>query len=228
MSRFPLSHTLPFFLYLLFIGLAQLLDSSQESGQIWLLRLDLRWLYAVKVTLVGALLWHFRHRYSELKSMSALTLQHSLLVLAVGILVFVLWVNLDFSWATLGGDAAGYDPRSATQAINWSLALPRFLGAVLIVPLMEELFWRSFIMRWIDLEDFMDKKPAQISLRALLITSAVFGFGHHLWFAGIVAGLAYGWLYIRTTNLWAPILAHGITNGLLGVWILYTGNWQFW
>lgn len=228
MSRFPYSHALPIFLYLLFLGLAQFLGGLQQAGQAWVLDWDLRWLYPVKVALVGALLWHFRRSYSELKSLTTLTLQHCLLALAAGVAVFALWINLDLGWARLGEGATGFDPRGARSAIDWSLALPRLLGASLVVPLMEELFWRSFVMRWIDHEDFRAKKPAQISVRALLIASVVFGFGHHLWFAGIVAGLVYGWLYIRTTNLWAPIVAHGITNGLLGLWVLRTGNWQFW
>jgi hypothetical protein len=40
--------------------------------------------------------------------------------------------------------------------------------------------------------------------------------------------LAYGWLYLRTGNLWTAVVAHGITNALLGAWVLITGAWQFW
>jgi CAAX prenyl protease-like protein len=55
-----------------------------------------------------------------------------------------------------------------------------------------------------------------------------FALEHHLWFAGLLAGVAYGWLYIRAGNLWVPVVAHTITNGLLGVWVLHTGHWEFW
>jgi CAAX prenyl protease-like protein len=51
---------------------------------------------------------------------------------------------------------------------------------------------------------------------------------HSLWAAGILAGLAYGWLYMKTNNLWVPILAHAVTNGMLGLWVLHTGQWTFW
>ena len=228
MPAFPYSHTLPFFLYLLFLGVAQGLASLQEAGQAWVVHWDLRWLYTIKVTLVAALLWHFRHSYTELKLHTAPSWQHGLLAIVVGMVVFLFWINLDISWLRLSSDAAGYDPSRANGTINWALALPRLLGAVLVVPLMEELFWRSFVMRWIDHQDFMAKKPAQISLRALLISAVLFGFGHQLWFAGIIAGLAYGWLYQRSANLWVPVLAHAVTNGLLGVWVLQTGHWHFW
>ncbi|MDP3331927.1 MAG: CAAX prenyl protease-related protein [Methylococcaceae bacterium] len=93
---------------------------------------------------------------------------------------------------------------------------------------MEELFWRSFIMRWIDRADFSALSPVNISTKALFISSILFASEHSYWFAGLVAGLVYGLLYIRTQNLWAPVIAHAVTNGVLGVWVLYTGHWNYW
>ena len=59
--------------------------------------------------------------------------------------------------------------------------------------------------------------PAAVGLRALFVSSLVFGLEHSLWFAGLLAGLAYGWLYRRSGNLWWLILAHGLTNFILGL-----------
>jgi len=228
MSRFPYSHILPFFLYLIFLGIEQGLGSLQSAGHDWLAGWDLRWLYLVKVALVAALLWRFRRQYTELQSFGAVAGQHWLYALLAGVAVFVLWINLDFGWAMLSSNSDGFNPTMANGAIDWRLALPRLLGAALVVPLMEELFWRSFFMRWLDHQDFQALKPAQVSLRAFLAASLIFGFEHQLWFAGIIAGLAYGWLYMRSGKLWVPVVAHGVTNGLLGIWVLQTGNWQFW
>ena len=44
----------------------------------------------------------------------------------------------------------------------------------------------------------------------------------------MIAGLAYAWLYVRTGTLWAPVIAHAVTNGALGAWVVATGRWQFW
>jgi len=93
---------------------------------------------------------------------------------------------------------------------------------------MEELFWRSFVMRWIDNPRFQEILPGAVTLKALLVSSIVFGFEHNEWFAGVLAGLAYGWLYRLTGNLWAPVVSHGLTNALLGIWVLYTGAWHYW
>jgi len=106
--------------------------------------------------------------------------------------------------------------------------VPRLAGAALAVPVMEELFWRSFAMRWFQDHDFLKVAPARVGLKALGISAVLFALEHHLWFAGLLAGLAYGWLYIRTGNLWVPILSHAVTNGVLGAWILYTQSWEFW
>jgi CAAX prenyl protease-like protein len=93
---------------------------------------------------------------------------------------------------------------------------------------MEELFWRSFLLRWIDSRDFLSWDPRKATFLAFALSSALFASEHSLWFAGLAAGIAYTWVYIRSGNLWIPIVSHAVTNGTLGLWILATGNWRFW
>jgi len=93
---------------------------------------------------------------------------------------------------------------------------------------MEELFWRSFLMRWIDARDFLNLDARRVSGMALALTCGLFAVEHSLWVAGLMAGLAYAGLYITTNNLRAPVLAHAVTNAILGLWILATGSWQLW
>jgi hypothetical protein len=221
-QREPLARILPFALYIGFLAATPLIADALPG-------LDRRWLYAVQVGAVVLALAIFARQYVELRYAEPLPPVQWLAATATGVAVFVLWVNLDLPWAMLGGGAApGFDPRDAAGAIDWPLAAVRLFGAAAVVPVMEELFWRSFILRWIDRGDFQALLPAAASLRALAISSLVFGIEHDLWLAGIVAGLAYGWLYMRSSNLWSPILAHAVTNLLLGIWVLATGNWQFW
>lgn len=212
--------SLPFGLYIALLVLEGLLPH-------WAPGFDVRWLYPAKAGLVAlalAVLW--RH-YSELKSWG-LSQGHLLLSVAVGMVVLVLWVNLDAGWMLMGDGSEGYNPTDADGEINWILVAFRVAGAALIVPVMEELFWRSFLQRWLQQADFLALDPAQIGFKGLLIASALFAVEHLQWFAGLVAGLAYGWLYIRTRNLWAPITAHAVTNGGLGVYVVTTGHWSFW
>jgi hypothetical protein len=215
-----LPRIIPFAVFIGFIALDAPLAKLAPS-----LGMDPRWWYGVR-TLAGAvLLVAFWRHYTELRSLAARA-SDWLLAVAIGTVVFVLWVNLDIGPLTFGR-AAGYDPRS-DGTIDWALATTRVAGAVLLVPVMEELFWRSFVMRWVTNPAFLTVRPAQTGWKALIISSASFAVEHHLWFAGLLAGLAYGWLYMRSGNLWVPIAAHAVTNGLLAGWVLYTGRWEFW
>ena len=212
--------SLPFGLYIALLVLEGLLPD-------WAPGFDVRWLYPVKAGLVAlalALLW--RH-YTELRTWD-LPARHLLLSVAVGFVVLVLWVNLDAGWMLLGEPGAGYKPTDEAGRIDWMLVAFRIAGAALVVPIMEELFWRSFVQRWVQQPDFLNLHPARMGLKALLIASALFAVEHLQWLAGLIAGLAYGWLYMRARNLWAPIVAHAVTNGALGAYVVATGHWSFW
>ena len=83
-------------------------------------------------------------------------------------------------------------------------------------------------MRWIERQDFLSVAPSAVGLRALVITSVLFALEHSQWLAGLIAGFVYGWIYIRSGKLWVPIIAHAVTNGLLGVYIIVMRDWSFW
>ncbi len=190
---------------------------------------DTRWLYALQAGGTALLLALWWREYGEISRQTWLTLREALLAVAVGVAVFVLWVNLDAPWMSLStASTEPFMPRTATGGLYWALIVVRWVGAALLVPVMEELFWRSFLMRWIQQPVFESVSPAQVGLRAVVLSTFVFVLAHTLWLASIVAGLAYAWLYIRTGKLWAAVLAHAVTNGVLGVWVVATGNWQFW
>jgi len=219
LNRAAWARILPFGAYIFFIVLGDVLERLGVG------RAELRWLYPVQVGAVLALLVAFWDGYEELQRF-ALSWSQALAAIVSGIAVLVLWVNLDAPWMTIGS-APGYDPRTNGE-IDWLLAAIRIAGAALVVPVMEELFWRSFLMRWIERSDFNLLDPARIGFKAFVIPCLLFGFEHTLWLAGLVAGVAYGLLYMWHRKLWSPILAHAVTNGLLGVWVLHTGGWQFW
>jgi CAAX prenyl protease-like protein len=210
---------LPFAAYMVFIVIGDVLERLGVAAG------PLRWLYPVKVGLVALLLALFWRQYGEVRRFR-LSPPAVLVAIAVGIGVLLLWVSLDAGWMVVGS-ASGFDPRDGGR-IDWLLVAIRIAGAALVVPIMEELFWRSFLMRWIVHPDFESVEPPQLGLKSFLITVLLFGFEHNLWLAGIVAGAAYSLLYLRHRQLWSPILAHAVTNGLLGVWVVMTGNWSYW
>ncbi|SFD05961.1 CAAX prenyl protease-related protein [Massilia yuzhufengensis] len=218
-SRAAWVRILPFGAYIFFIILGDMLERTGVA------RADLRWLYPVQAGVVAVLLALFWRRYHELRGPLPSPLQ-LLVAVATGVLVFFLWIQLDAPWMTVG-TSPGYDPRSNGE-LDWLLVVLRIAGAALVVPIMEELFWRSFVMRWVDAIDFEALEPARAGIRGFLVSVVLFGFEHNLWLAGIVAGVAYSLLYMRHRKLWSAVLAHAVTNGLLGVWVVATGSWVFW
>lgn len=189
---------------------------------------DPRWLYGVRSLLVASLLILFWRHFSELRGQAQPALPEMGLALGVGLLVLLLWLLLADGVFVLGRPGSGFVPLRPDGALDWPLSLLRLTGSAVVVPVMEELFWRSFLMRWLAARDFANFPPARVGWRALLLSSVVFGFEHAQWLAGILAGLAYGWLYMRSGNLWTAVIAHSTTNFLLGVWVLSTGSWHYW
>ncbi len=214
----------PFVAFMAFLGLRGLAPADGAWGG-----LDPRWLYALQVAVPAGLLALWWREYGELARQTLPTLRETLMAVTVGIVVFLLWVRLDAPWMTITtGAVAPFVPLTPEGQFDWALIVPRLLGAALLVPVMEEIFWRSFLMRWFQHPVFESVAPARVGLKAVVLATFLFVLAHTLWLAAIVAGLAYAWLYIHTEKLWVAVIAHAVTNGILGAWVLATGNWQFW
>lgn len=211
--------------FALFIGLLALRGVAPLDGA-W--GFDPKWIYAVSVLLVGMLLWAWRHEYGELFAQTLPQAREAWLAVLVGLVVFGLVITLDAPWMRLGEATAGFRPVDAVGNLVWPLVAVRWLGAALLVPVMEELFWRSFLMRWIEAPQFEAVAPGRVGLRAVVLSTFVFMLAHPLWLSAVLAGFAYVWLYIRNGRLWSSVIAHGVTNGLLGGWVVLSGNWGFW
>ena len=222
LSRAAAVRIAPFALFMALLALRAAVPADGSWG------LDPRWLYGLTVLLVGALLLQFWRDYGELTRQTWPGASEALLAVAVGVAVFVLWIQLDAPWMMLGEPSADFVPLSADGTIDWPLVAVRLLGATLLVPLMEELFWRSFLMRWLQAPIFEGVNPRRIGSKAIVLSTFMFMLVHPLWLAATVAGLAYALLYRQTGKLWPAVIAHAVTNGALGIWVVMTGQWQFW
>lgn len=210
----------PFVVYVFFMILAELLSRFGWSAH------ELRLLYVVKIAAVAGLLWMLRGVYVELRLPRSAGVMIWGIAVVAGAAVFVGWISLNAGWMQVGA-SAGFNPYG-DAGIDWIMVAARLTGAVLVVPLMEELFWRSFLMRWIEKHDFLTVEPTRVGHKAFVISVVFFAFEHNLWLAGLLAGAIYNLLYMRSGTLWAPVLAHAVTNALLGVWVIHTGNWGYW
>jgi CAAX prenyl protease-like protein len=221
-SRSAQVRVLPFVAFMLLL----LLRGSVPPENAW--GVDPRWIYGATVMLVGGLLFTWRHEYGELARQTLPDVREALWAVGVGLVIFVLWIHLDAPWMTLGEATASFRPLTGDGAVDWPLAGVRWFGATVVVPVMEELFWRSFLMRWAQRPNFAAVDPRSVGPRAVLVSTFVFVLAHPLWLAAAIAGLAYAWLYMRSGKLWMSVIAHAITNGALGAWVVTSRQWQFW
>jgi CAAX prenyl protease-like protein len=108
----------------------------------------------------------------------------------------------------------------------------RLLRMTLAVALAEELFWRGFLWRMISdpYRDFRDVPFGQWSWRALAVTVVLFAAAHLApdRFAAVVWCLIVSWLYVKTKSVGACVIAHAVSNIVLGLYVLATRQWGFW
>jgi CAAX prenyl protease-like protein len=228
MNRFRndavIARSAPFLLFVAFLVLGSI-ASSAAAGQA--MGGNASWLVVARGAAVALTLAWFWRAYAELRSPVPSRPAYWVLAIAAGLAVFLAWVLFDKDWAVLSR-SPGFTPLGPDGGVDWPKALLRLAGFTLVVPVMEELFWRSLVLRWIERHEFLSVDPGRVGVRAFAISAVLFAVEHERWFAGAVAGVVYNTLYMRSRNLWVPILAHVVTNGTLGAWVLYTGNWHFW
>lgn len=180
----------------------------QDSGNVL-------WVYPAKIAIVAALLWIFHNRYDELKP------SFHWLDVGVGLLAIAFWILLDPYYPQFKPDLF--------KATGENLyIIVRITGAVLVVPLMEELFWRGFLIRWLVEEDFNKVPLGVYTVPSFAITVGLFGMEHSQWLAGLVCAALYNWLYYRRKSLFACVVAHATSNAVLAAWVLWRGDWKFW
>lgn len=218
----------PFILFMAFVGLEEAARFLDSSGMITLSRQTLQYLYPLKVVSVASLLIGFRKQYPEIAFRQLLIPLQVVVSLGIGVAVFVVWIQMDFNLNPLGAEQ-GFNPLLFDSQVERTvMIIIRLAGAVLIVPVMEELFWRSFLIRYLVDSDFSKVPIGAATWPSFIISSLLFGLEHNLFFAGVMAGIAYNLLLYYTRSIAHCILAHALTNLLLGIYVLFTRQWHFW
>ena len=183
------------------------------------------WVYLGRTVLGALLIWIIWPLVKEMRyafSWEAVT---------IGVAVFVMWVGIDplyphFLAANSHWNAFAHFGDDA--ALAWCFVIARIVGSSLVVPALEEVFFRSFLYRWIVKPDFVSLPLNHFTWKPFLLTAALFGFAHNQWLAGILCAFGYQWLVLRKNRLGDAMTAHAITNCLLGIWVVWREAWNFW
>ncbi len=175
-------------------------------------------LYPVRSLLVAGLLLGFARRYARLGLWSAPDFR----TLPLGVLVYVLWIGL-----VPVGEAD--DPRHHLPeniAAIWLLA--RLIGSVFLVPVVEELAFRGYLLRRLQAEDFTAVRFDSLPLKAVAVSSLAFGLLHQAWFAGLVAGVAFAYAGTFRNRLSDAVVAHAVANLCVAVHVVVFQRWDLW
>jgi len=188
------------------------------------------WLYFGKMVVAAWCIWQVRALTTEVRW------AFSWEAVVVGVAVCAIWVGLDPYYPKIevlfkrGNPWNPFKQFGEASVMGWFFVAVRTFGSAILVPPLEEAFYRSFLYRYFVKTNFESMPMNQFHPLSFVVTSMVFGFVHYEWLAGILCGMAYQGLVIRKNRLGDAMTAHAITNFLLGVWIVWKGGdaWRFW
>jgi exosortase E/protease (VPEID-CTERM system) len=179
-------------------------------------------LYPLRVFATAGSFYFYR------RELAAIRWSASFGVVALGLLVFAMWIALarhnDPSLNAIF--AAGLNSLPTWERSAW-LSF-RVVGAVVTVPIAEELAFRGYLMRKLIADDFESVRLGQFTWVSFLASSILFGALHGEWLAGILAGMGFATALYRRGLLSDAIVTHSVANALLSAYVLTTHNWSLW
>jgi CAAX prenyl protease-like protein len=202
-------------------GLVPLRDN--RPSPIWYLAA-----YTAKLIAVGWIAWLCRSTWKDLRPFPAV--KDLALSVVVGLVVWGLWVGLDglYPPIPLVGRRIGFDPTTLAAVPRSVFFGVRLLGLVVLVPVIEELFWRSFLIRWLIEPEFQKVPIGHVTVMSAGATSVFFALVHPEWLPALLTGLLWAWLLRRSKSVSACAISHAIANLALGVYIIVAGAWRYW
>jgi CAAX prenyl protease-like protein len=127
------------------------------------------------------------------------------------------------------GNRAAYDPfRHLGETGGWAFTAIRLFGLVLVVPVMEEVFWRGFLNRYLIDEKWQEVPWGRFTPLSFVVVTIAFVLAHTEWTAALVWGIGINVVLMMTRNLWACVVAHAASNAVLGYYILAYEQWKLW
>lgn len=221
-KRKIVAYVSPMVLFIALLGLTNVVRRIDSS--IWLNSPEY-WVYPAQTIVCGSVVWWFRRDYQWGR------VTRPVFTAAIALLVLFIWISpqvfFGFSRRTLG-----FDPEVFLNqpTLYWTTIALRFLRLVVVVPFIEEIFWRGFFLRYLIAEDF-DRVPfGKFSWLSFVAVSLLFALSHSKadWAAALCTGALYNLVAYRTRSLLSCIFAHALTNLSLGLWIMNTRQWGFW
>lgn len=219
-QRWPsLPYVLPFATFMLFLAIQNLAALPPIID------------YPLRVVVLSIVLYVFSRQAIDFHS------SHRLETVILGVAVFVIWVAPDVlfpsyrqHWLFQNSIMGKVSSQVPEQVLTSPVVLwTRIVRAVVLVPIIEELFWRAWLMRWLISPQFERIKLGAYAPLAFWVTAVLFASEHGpYWDVGLITGVIYNWWMVRTRSLGDCILVHAVTNACLCGYVVATHHWEYW
>ena len=177
--------------------------------------------YPLRVILTAAAVWWYRDR------IGAALFGFSWASAGLGTLCFLSWIAMTHPDRAADATIAAHLASMSIPALGgWTLF--RAFGAVVTVPLAEELFFRGYLQRKLIASDFENVPFDRFTWTSFVVSSLAFGLLHQSWIAGVIAGTLFSLAIYRRGQLADAITAHATANALLAAYVIASGAWSLW
>lgn len=212
-------YVIPFAVFMLLVALQGYLPLPQSVE------------FVLRCAILTGVLWYFSR---SVISFRVTNLAGSLLL---GLAVFAIWIGPDAlipgyrqHWLFTNSITGKVSTTLAAESQNDWIALAfRMLRATVLVPIIEELFWRAWALRWIARPEFETLPLGAYTTGSFWAVAALFAAEHGpFWEVGLICGVLYNWWMGKTRSLGDLILTHAVTNGALCAYVLIAKKWEYW
>ena len=183
--------------------------------------------YILKCVLVTIALIYYRSSWKDIRPDNKVIVPG----VVVGLFVLLEWILIE-NWLKYPhlGTRTAYNPfvEISNSPLRYAFIAIRLSGLSLMVPVMEELFWRSFVIRFLSDPDWEKLPVGKFSWAGFAFVCGLFGLAHPEWLPAVICAAAYGLLLKQTKSLYACVIAHAVTNLALGIYVLTAHDWKFW
>lgn len=211
-------------------------------GSAWLSKLPTNWYWFAYASVALASLLALIFLISPVQRKKMVRVHPQVVLgIAVGVVGIALWIGLSHlkversifhylpAWFQ-PGERVGFNPWEQLDG-GWAISaflLVRIFGLALVVPVVEELFWRGFLLRWAINPDWDKVAIGTFSWPSCLTVTALFTLAHPEWLAAASYCLLLNGLLYWKRDLWQCIIAHATSNLLLACYVITTDNWWLW
>ena len=187
-------------------------------------------IYCLKIVIVGGCVIWGRKALNDLLPVPKTVFW--IYAIVSGLMIGFFWVHLEGFYPPLPesivGKRTGFNPlKNLDGPLQAVFLVARFLGLVIVVPVIEELFTRDFVLRFVTKPEWETVEPWQFSRNAAIFSTIIFVVGHPEWLPAILCGLIWLALLRYSKSVSALVISHAVANLAIGFYSIVTGDWHF-